>query len=41
MEEFNVSELSNEDLIEVYKIICDFLSFLDKEKSDSEKVSEE
>lgn len=40
MDNIKISELSNEELLDVYKIIKEFLDFLESEKQKEEKPEE-
>ena len=41
MDNINILELSNDELLDLYKTIKEFLEFLEKEKQTQEKQEEE
>lgn len=40
-EEFNIDDLTSDELISLYNVIKDFIEYLDKEVKDIEKAGEE
>ena len=36
----NIEEISDLELIDLYKLVCNFISYLDKEMGDSQMISE-
>lgn len=40
-DEFNIDDLTGDELINLYNVINDFIEFLDKEVEETEKVGEQ